>query len=98
MTTGARQQEIRSTRPSCGRTLKPESPFLRTPRSPATGPITVMIGDRTVTYDFLGLMPGSGGLVQLNLPIPEDLLNGNYAIKITIGEKFSSTPMIPTRR
>ena len=57
-----------------------------------------MIGERTVTYDFLGLMPGFAGLVQLNLPIPEDLPNGNYAIKVTIGEKISNTPVIITIR
>ena len=53
-----------------------------------------MIGDRTVTFDFLGLTPGFAGLVQLNLPIPDDLAPGDYPLKVTIGDRSSNTPVI----
>ncbi len=72
----------------------PDTPL----RSPVTGPVTVMIGDRTVSYDFLGLTPGFAGLVQLNLPIPGDLADGDYSLKITIGNRSSNTPVITVKR
>ncbi len=66
------------------------SPLIR----PATQPVTVMLGDGTVPFEFLGLTPGFIGLVQLNLPIPADLAPGDYPIKVTIGDQSSNTPVI----
>ena len=55
--------------------------------------VSVTIGGAPANVVFAGLTPGSVGLMQVNLQIP-DLPAGNHAVKVTVGSGVSNTPTI----
>ena len=63
------------------------------PLSVAIAPVTATIGGLDATVQFAGLTPGSIGLGQVNLFIP-DLPPGDYAVVITVGGVASNSLLI----
>jgi uncharacterized protein (TIGR03437 family) len=69
------------------------------PASPLStfGAVGATVGSVPANVVFAGLTPGSVGLMQVNLQIP-DLPAGNYPVKVTVGPEVSNTPTIAVSR
>jgi len=66
--------------------------------SKTVNPVTVTIGDQSVTPDFAGLAPGFAGLYQVNARVPGGLKAANdVPLQISVvGQKSAPFP-IPVR-
>jgi uncharacterized protein (TIGR03437 family) len=56
-------------------------------------PITVTLGDVPVKVKWVGLSPGSIGLAQVNIEIPQ-LHPGDYPLVVTVGGVASNAAVI----
>lgn len=57
---------------------------------------SLSIGGRAATIAFIGLTPGSVGLLQINATIPS-LAPGNYPVILTVGGVASNAPLLTVR-
>jgi uncharacterized protein (TIGR03437 family) len=76
-------------RPVSGEPTPPQ-PLARTRVTPA-----VTIGGRPAQVEFSGLTPGSVGLYQLNVLVPNDVPSGLQPVVITMGNAVSKTATLP---
>ncbi len=69
------------------------------PSSPLSsfGSVSATVGGAAANVAFSGLTPGSVGLMQVNLQIP-DLPTGTYPVQITVGSASSNKPVIAIAR
>ncbi len=64
-----------------------------------TNSLTLRIGDIPVTPSYAGVSPGSAGLYQFNVQIPDSLPNGDAAVTVTInGATTQSNIFITVQR
>ena len=61
--------------------------------SSVTGTYTVTVGTVPAVVDYIGLTPGSIGLYQVNLVIPQ-IAKGTYPVQINIAGYVSNEPVI----
>ncbi len=73
-----------------GEVAPPAGPLSRTVAVP-----TVTIGGRPAEVLFSGLSPGSVGLYQLNVRVPEDVGSGVQSLQISISGVSSQTSQLP---
>jgi len=64
----------------------PASPLLR-----VLAPISVQLGDVSVAPAFAGLTPGSVGLYQVNVVVPQDLAPKVYPLRVSAKGNLSNT-------
>ena len=62
------------------------------PLSKPAMPLTVKVGEVTITPDFVGMTPGQIGLTQANIKLPADLPPGEYPVTITAGGARAMAP------
>jgi uncharacterized protein (TIGR03437 family) len=82
-----------------GATTPAVSTAAQAPTQPLAMPVlpsSATIGGRDSRIDFLGLTPGSIGLVQANIEVP-DLSPGDHPVMVTIGQFASNTPLLTVR-
>ena len=62
-------------------------------------PVTpvVTIGDTVAQVLFSGLTPGSSGLYQINLVVPDSAPSGNVAVTVTTGALTSNPARITVK-
>ena len=82
-----------------GAATPPVNTGVAAPASPLStfGAVGTTVGSVPANVVFAGLTPGSVGLMQVNLQIP-DLPAGNYPVKVTVGSEVSNTPTIAVSR
>jgi uncharacterized protein (TIGR03437 family) len=61
------------------------SPASLTTLSSTKSPATVRIGGQDAPVSFSGLTPGTPGLYQVNVTVPQGLQPGTYPVNVTIG-------------
>jgi uncharacterized protein (TIGR03437 family) len=59
--------------------------------------VSATIGGSPANVAFAGLTPGSVGLMQVNLQVP-DLAAGTYPVEVTVGSSTSNTPTVTISR
>ncbi|HYP09709.1 MAG TPA: SBBP repeat-containing protein [Bryobacteraceae bacterium] len=57
-------------------------------------PASITIGGQTAEALFIGMTPGSVGLLQANVRVPASLASGDYPVVLRIGEESSNTALI----
>ncbi|HEY6345660.1 MAG TPA: hypothetical protein VIY49_29525 [Bryobacteraceae bacterium] len=69
------------------------------PLSPLStfAPVTASIGGSPANVAFAGLTPGSVGLMQINLQVP-NLPAGTYPVRVTMGSSTGNTPTVAVAR
>jgi uncharacterized protein (TIGR03437 family) len=72
-------------------------PAVAPPLSETLTKPTVTIGGRTASVSFAGLTPGSVGLYQVNVIVPEDAPTGVQPVKLNIGGVDSQTSQLFVR-
>jgi uncharacterized protein (TIGR03437 family) len=70
------------------------APSPSNPLAQATSTVTATIGTATAQVSFVGLTPGTVGLLQANIVIPAGLTPGAYPLTVTIGGQASNTASI----
>ena len=68
---------------------------------PPTAPlasVTMTIGGKATPLEFVGLTPGSVGLYQIAVKVPEDAADGNQPLVVTQAGAVSNVTILPVRK
>ena len=70
------------------------APARSDPHSIPPGPVSALLGGRSVIPTFLGLVPGAIGLAVVDMAVPSDLASGLHSLSITFGNATSNSCQI----
>lgn len=70
------------------------APARSDPYSIPPGPVSASIGGRTVIPTFLGLVPGTIGVAEVDLAVPSDMASGLHSLSITFANTTSNSCLI----
>lgn len=68
---------------------------------PPTAPlalVTMTIGGKATPLEFVGLTPGSVGLYQIAVKVPEDIADGNQSLVVAQAGAVSNVTILPVRK
>jgi uncharacterized protein (TIGR03437 family) len=67
--------------------------------APLSAPVSVRIGELEARVSYAGLVPGSVGLYQLNVEVPQDAQEGDQPLRVTVdGEAIGQQLWLPVGR